>query len=128
MIKSNGYTTLITTLVVSAVIIGTAVFLLQNNVSLSGITTETYSYYSSKTIADACAERALMEIRNSTNYTGSDTLTVGNGECSYTVTNTGGQNRNIETEGTDNNSYTRIIIEIDAINPNINITRWEYVE
>lgn len=78
-----------------------------------------------KALANACAEQALLEISNSTSYTGSTTLTIGSGQCTYVVSNLGGSNRQINASGTINSVTRRAKILIDQVSPSINITSWE---
>lgn len=80
-----------------------------------------------KALANACAEEALQKIQESTPFSGSATITLGNGSCSYTVTKLTGQNRTITSSSTIGTVIRKISISIDKINPNINITSWQEV-
>ncbi|MBI4256960.1 hypothetical protein HY626_02815 [Candidatus Uhrbacteria bacterium] len=80
-----------------------------------------------KGLADACAEEALQQISDSTSFSGSGTLTLGEGTCAYTITNLGGSNREIEAVGTVDTIVRKVLISIDTINPSINVTSWQEV-
>ena len=80
-----------------------------------------------KGLANACAEEALEQIRESTAFTGSGNLTLGQGTCTYTVTSGGGQNRTIATSGTVGTILRKVSITISAINPLIVVTSWQEV-
>ncbi|MEK7620706.1 MAG: hypothetical protein AAB413_05750 [Patescibacteria group bacterium] len=80
-----------------------------------------------KGLADACVEEALQQIRDSTSFSGSGGLTLGEGTCTYTVTNLGGSNREIEATGTVDTVVRKVNVTIDTINPSINITSWQEV-
>lgn len=80
-----------------------------------------------KGLADACAEEALQQIHDSTPFSGSGSLTFGEGSCVYTVTNLGGQNREIETTGTVDTTVRKVLVNLDTITPSINVTSWQEV-
>ncbi|MFC1623678.1 hypothetical protein ACFL05_00985 [Patescibacteria group bacterium] len=50
------------------------------------------------------------------------------GSCTYTVINTGGNNRQINSSASAGNIDRKVKIEIDAINPKINILSWQEVD
>jgi len=78
-------------------------------------------------LTDACAEEALQQIHDSNPFTGSGSLSIGQGTCSYTVTNTGGQGRSVIASGTVGTTVRRVQITIDQVNPAINVTSWQEV-
>ncbi len=78
-----------------------------------------------KGLANACAEEALEQIRGSTSFTGSGNLTLGQGTCSYTVTNTGGTNRTVTASGTVGTIIRKVSISITAIDPLIVVSSWQ---
>lgn len=80
-----------------------------------------------KALANACAEEALQEIQDLLVYEGSDTISLGQGSCSYTVTRLASQNRDIEASGTVGDVVRKIEISIDQIRPEINIVSWQEV-
>ena len=75
--KQPGYITLLSVLIVGAVgvAISTSLVLLGLGNSLTGFALQ--QMYQAKALSDACAENALLEIRNSTSFTGSGSLTLG---------------------------------------------------
>lgn len=127
-IYKKGYVALITTLVVGAL----SSFAVLGMLSIGTIQTQTslVSYDGSRAgfLADACAEYALQEIRNSTSFSGSGNITIGAGSCFYDVIGGIGQTRTIESEATVKNSTRRVVVTIDQINPLINVTSWNFVD
>lgn len=128
IIRTNGYITLISVLIAGAVVllIVTTTLLVGATISKSSLTLENSNQ--AKALVDACAEEALQQIRDSVNYSGGDTVTFGNGSCTYNVINNGGQNRSIEAEGNVNSISRKVKIDLDNINPEINITYWQDVD
>ena len=123
----KGYIALISVLIITAItsLIAISAILMSINESNMGLTKDlsARAYY----LADACVEEALQQINNSIPYMGTDSLTMGSGSCSYTVTSSGGQNRTIESTGTVGDLNRRVRVTIDAITPSINITSWDEV-
>ena len=125
--QQNGYITLVSVLVVGAVGVAITTSMLLLGI---GSSRTSFAYEQSnqvKALANACAEEALQQIRDSTPFTGSGNLTLGQGVCSYTVTNQGGQNRTITTSGTVGTIIRKVKIIINKINPSILVTSWQEV-
>ena len=125
-IKSiNGYITLMSVLIVSS--IGVAITL---SLVLLGLGSSKSSFSiersaEARALANACSEQALQEIRNLTAYVGSGNLNLGQGACTYTVTDTGGETRLIMATGQVGSVIRKVKVTIDAINPQINILTWQ---
>ena len=80
-----------------------------------------------KALANACTEEALQQIRESTLFTGSGTLTLGQGTCTYTLTSQGGQNRTIDASGTVGTIIRKVKVIINQVTPLITLTSWQEV-
>ena len=125
--SNTGYVALITVLVIGAV--GTAIAV---SVILLGLGSSRTSFAleqsnQAKALANACAEEALQQIRDSTPFTGTGSLTLGQGTCGYTVVNDGGENRTVTASGTVGTVVRKIKIIVNTINPAINLTSWQEV-
>ncbi len=125
--KNNGYVVLISVLVLGAIGIAIVVSLLLLGVGSSRTSFAIEQSNQAKALTNACAEEALQQMRDSTSYTGSGSLTLGQGICAYTVTSQGGQNRTITSSGTVGIIIRKAKIIIDKINPTINIISWQEV-
>lgn len=124
---SNGFVTLTAVIIIGALLVIMSVGLLQSGVAGARVGIAREAGLRARLAADACAERALQEIRNDTSFTGSATLTVGGVDCSYTVTSQGGQNRTIQASATAGAATRRVMIRISEINPLIVVDQWEEV-
>lgn len=126
-IRSNpsGYVTLLSVLVVGAVglAISISLVLLGTASSLSSFTMEQSNQ--AKGLANACSEAALQQIHDNTAYTGTAGLTLGQGTCSYTVTNTGGTTRTVAASGTVGTIVRRVTILVSSLSPLITLTSWQ---
>ena len=119
--KQNGFITLTSVLVVGAVGVAIATSLILLGLGSSRTSFAVEQSNQAKGLANACAEEALQQIRDSTPFTGSGNLTLGQGICTYTVTNQGGQNRTITSSGTVGSIIRKVKIIIDKINPTIQV-------
>jgi len=125
--KSRGYITLLSVLILGAIGVAVATTLLVLGIGASRTSFASEQSLQARALAHACAEEALQQIDDSTSFSGSSGLSLGQGSCTYTVTNLGGSNRNIEASGTVGQVVRKSKVIIDAINPQINVTSWQEV-
>lgn len=124
----RGFITLLSVLVVGAVGVAIAVSVLLLGIGSSRSSFALQQSSQAKALAGACADEALQQIRDSTPFTGTGNLTIGQGNCTYTVTTQGGQNRTITASGTVGTIVRKVTVIISAINPQITVTSWQEVD
>lgn len=124
----QGYITLLGILLVTAigVVVSTSIILL--GIDLSKTSSVTLDGAQARQAANACAEHALMQIYDNNSYTGTDSITLPVGSCSYSVINTGGNTREIDSTGIHNNVTLRVKTTISALAPKILISSWVEVD
>lgn len=125
--NKDGYAALMGVLVVGAVSASAVLSMLLLGIQSSQTSFTVQQSAQSRELADACVEEALQEIRDDGGYTGSESLSLSMGECQYAVTSSGGQSRTITSEGATGSIVRKVQLEIDGINPEINITSWQEV-
>lgn len=123
--NNQGFITLISVLIVGAVGTAIAVSLILLGLGSSRTSFAVEQSNQAKALANACAEEALQQIRDLTPYTGSGNLSLGQGDCSYTVTSQGGQNRTITASGTVGTIVRKVEVVLDTVNPEIEIVSWK---
>lgn len=123
--KKKGFMTLIIVLIVGVIALSITVSLLISGLSVSRTSFDFQQMYQVKNLAHSCAEEALQQIRDNTNFTGTGNLNFSLGSCTYTVVGTGSNNRNITTTGTIDTVTRKMEINISAINPYIVISTWQ---
>ncbi len=84
-------------------------------------------YYEAKGIARACADVALRQIHDNLAYTGSGSVTLGAGSCTYSVANSGGSVRTISVTATVANVTKKLLISTSSLSPKILISSWREV-
>lgn len=124
---THGYITLISVLVVGAVgmAITTSLILLGIGNSRTGFTVQ--QSYQTKALANACAEEGLEKIRGDSAFTGTETLSLGQGNCTYTVTSQGGQNRTVTAVGTVGTVVRKARVIVSGIGATISLSSWQEV-
>lgn len=122
-----GYIALIGVLIIGAVGVAITSSLILLGLSSSRTSFAVEQGSQAKALASACAEEGLEQIRNSTGFAGSGNLFLGQGVCSYTVTNGGGQNRTIDSSGTIGTIIRKVKVVISGISPLITVTLWQEV-
>lgn len=125
--KQNGYVALIAVLVTGAVALAVALALLTGGTDSQRATLVEQQSAQARNLAKSCAEEALVQIRSNTGFTGTGTLSLGQGSCTYTVTNAGGNNRTISTSGVVNNTTRRVNVSVTITSLSISITSWQEV-
>lgn len=127
--NNNGYSVLLGVVVVGAIVLTTVLTLSQ--VSINSIKQTRVNLASSKSqlLAENCAEIALREIRNDQNYTGSETFSYENGECSYNVLDLGSEVEVRVSGGyKDSQKYIKINIPNSGLQDLSEYTRTEPVD
>lgn len=122
---NKGFITLISVLIVGSVGMAIAISLLLLGLDSSRTSFAIEQSNQAKMLANACAEEALEQIRDSTSYTGNGNLSLGQGACVYTVTSQGGQNRTITASGTVGTTLRKVQVIINTINPLIGVVSWQ---
>lgn len=79
-------------------------------------------------LAQACAETALIKLKEDINYVGNEIISVQSDNCQIRpIINLGGQSRTIETQATYKNQTHKLRIQISNINPQIAIQSWQEI-
>lgn len=125
--KPAGYVTLISVLVVGAVGMAIVLSLILLGLAMSRNSFAYEQYGQARSLADACAEEGLQQIRSSTPYTGTGGLSFSIGSCTYEVTSQGGSSRTVQAIGTVGTITRRVEVVIDSINPTLNVVTWQEV-
>ena len=123
----DGYVMLISVLIAGAVGTAIAVALLLLGNAASRRSYLENQMFMAKALADACMEKALMQIRLSASFTGTSSTSVGYGICEFQVVNTGGSHRTVTASSTVGTVVRKATVTIDQIQPLIRITDWQEV-
>lgn len=123
--NKNGYIALVSILLVSSLTLFLAV-----NANLFGISESRMALdraHSSKAyyLANLCAEEALINLKDDLDYSGDETINIAGGSCEILpLEGSGNENRTIKTTGSFDNKTRKIKIDIDLVNPVMEINSW----
>lgn len=123
--SKGGYVALLSILVVGAVGLSITVALL---VFGSAATRSSFAGEQSsqaQSLSDSCIEEALQQIRDNTSFTGSATLSLNGGSCTYTVTNTGGSNRTVIASSTVGTIVRKTRVFVSSLSPSVGVSNTE---
>ena len=126
--RKNGYIALIAAIIIGAVTLTMVITSVYIGIT-QGMNSLLYSnHMESLAISSACAEEALMNLKNNHDYAGNETLNLGHSQCQILpIENLGGEARVIKTIGTVNGVNKKIKIQISQIDPQMVITSWQEV-
>lgn len=123
----NGYVALLAILIIGAASLAIATTLLVSGADMQRQALAEQQSIDARNIATACIEEGLQQIHDSTIFTGTNNLSLGLGSCSYTVTNTGGITRTIDSSGTVNGIVRKIKVYVTINTSSLSITSWQDV-
>jgi hypothetical protein len=125
--QPHGYIALMAVLIVGAASLAIGLALLTMGADSQRSTLVLQQSAQALSLATACAEEALQEIHDDTTFTGTGNLNLGEGTCSYTVTNTGGSNRTITTSGIVGSVTRKLEIYATIGVSSISIISWQEI-
>ncbi|MFZ2192691.1 MAG: hypothetical protein WAV31_00415 [Candidatus Moraniibacteriota bacterium] len=123
----KGYILLITVLIVSAVGLTISVSLVLLGLGFSSTSFSLEKSANAKYYADACAESALQAIWDTDFVGNGGPLIFPQGNCSYEVINSGGDNREIQALGISGRVTRKTKVIIDQLTPTIRVSAWQDV-
>jgi hypothetical protein len=122
--QRSGYIALLSVIIVGAIATTIAVTFTLLGIGLSATSFAQEQASQARGLANACLEEGLQQIRNSVPYTGSGNLSIGQGTCTYTVTNLGGSNRLVIASSTVGTIIRKVQTNVTAIRPLIVTNSW----
>lgn len=124
--EQNGYIILISVLIIGAISTAIAVSLLSIGLNSSKNSFSFEQSRQARALANSCIDLALLEIYNSSSYTGASSTSTAQGTCWYEVINTGGDARTINASSTVGPVIRKTKTQLDDVDP-INIISWQEV-
>lgn len=123
----SGYVALLSVLILGAVAASVGIALLVSGTDSQRASLVEQRSKQARSLAVACAQEALQVVHDTTTYTGTNNLTLGQGSCTYTVTDTGGSNRTITASGTVGNVVKKVQVYVTIGSSSISVTSWQEV-
>src|SRR5690348_9220362 len=122
MINDRGYIALLSVLILGAATTAIALVLLSTGADTQRSVLVTQRSAQARQLASACAEEALQQVHDTTSFTGTSSLTLGAGTCSYTVSDTGASTRTVAASGTVGSVVRKLTVYVTIGSSSISIT------
>ncbi|SRR6266702_6403565 len=123
----GGYIALVAVLVIGAVATAIMLTLLLGGTDAQRAVVVERQSIQARSLAAACAEEALQQIHDATSFSGTNTLTLSTGTCTYTVTNTGSNTRTIITTGSVQTVVRKVQVYVTINTSSISAISWQEV-
>jgi len=124
MRKQDGYVLLVSAMIIGLMLIGLAVAATRTLISERASTTVIEREDDARSLAEGCAEHALLKLRNNVNYTGNETVTINGQTCTVKPLLT--TPYRLQTEATVNGQPYRLQVTLSSLSP-LTISAWQRV-
>lgn len=125
--NETGYIALLAVMITGATALAIVTVLLATGTDAQRSNLVLRSSIQARQLAHGCAEESLQKIHDLTTFTGSGTMTLSTGSCSYTVTSTGVSTRTVVTSSTINGVVRKVTVYVTINASNISTTSWQEV-
>ncbi|MFH1956382.1 MAG: hypothetical protein ABIJ28_01930 [Patescibacteria group bacterium] len=125
---NKGYIALISVLIIQALILAIIIgIFLRSNTEIKLALGEQLSG-KSRALAEACAEYALQQLKNNSNYSGNESIIIdGNDSCDILPIETSGSDKIVKTQSAVSGYTRKIKINVIQINPEMFTSYWNEV-
>lgn len=128
MKKNKGVIALTSILIVGALVLLIAVGVSLRSISEINMSLDQESSKKALFLANLCSEQALMKLKKSLNYSGNESIIIGQDTCSILpVEGIGNSSRIIKTQSTFSKYTKKVKIVIQQVNPLMKILSWNEV-
>lgn len=126
--SQEGYIALISAIIISALVVFITSSANLISISESDMSLKESQRWEAFYLTTACAEEALMKLKDDLKYIGEEGLTFENGTCTiFRLSGGGNKKRTVSVSGSAFNIVRKIKIEIDEVNPEMKIGLWQEV-
>lgn len=125
-LNNKGFVALISILIIGAIGLAVVTSLILAGVGASRTSFSLERGSQARALANACVEEALQRIWVVDTFVGTGNITLGQGNCSYSVTSVTVP-KTITAAGTVGTTVKRVSVVISALNPYLNVSSWQEV-
>lgn len=121
----KGYIAIISILIISAILLLVALAGVNSGIAQSKMTFQRNQLSENYYLAQACAEEALMRVKEDSAYSGNETVSLDGNNCQILAVDKGkSQARTVKVSSSLYNLAKKIRIEVARINPLMEIQSW----
>lgn len=124
--NNEGFIALITVLIILGIVLLIGLSVSSLSVGEAGMSLQRLQSSQSYYLANLCTERALMELKEDSNYAGENMPNIENGSCTISVILVD-SNREINIYADFQNQISKMQIIVSQINPEMIIESWQEV-
>jgi len=125
--NQSGYIALLAVLIIGAAATAISLVLLSIGADRQRSMLITQQSKQARVLATACAQEALQQIHDNIAYSGTGSLVIGQGNCSYSVTVTAGTTRTITTSGTVGSVVRKALVYVTISTSAISVSSWQEI-
>lgn len=127
--QTQGFIALTSVLILGAIVLSISIGIASRALIRTNTSADQTHAYTTAFAADACSERALIELIRTLDYAGEEQLNVGPAECEVlAVTGSGVNDRVIQARGTIYEYMQRVVVDIEQVSPDFIISLWKIVK
>ncbi|HSX07440.1 MAG TPA: hypothetical protein VLG11_00950 [Candidatus Saccharimonadales bacterium] len=123
--QESGYIALLAVLILGAVATAIGLALLTIGADSQRAALVEQRSKQARVLATACAQEALQQIHDNIAYSGTNTLSIGQGNCTYTVAVTAGTTRSIVASGTVGSVVRKAQVYVTIGTSTISVSSWQ---
>lgn len=126
MKNQNGFIALISILIIGAVVLAVGIGASLRSIGENKMGLSEKSSDKALSLANLCAETALMKLESVLNYSGGETITIGGDSCDILpVEGSGNLNRVVKAQSAVSEHTRKVKVEVSAISPIMQINSWK---
>jgi hypothetical protein len=125
--KQDGFITVLLVIILGAISLSLSIWIGTSTVWTADTTANNRASAQARAVTSACAETALDELRQNNSLSGNFDLVIEDNQCSYSVVNTGGNNRTINVVGIVGPVTRKLELKTTAFSPSLSVESWKEV-
>lgn len=125
--QESGYIALLAVLIVGAAATAIGITLLLTGTDSQRSTLAEQQSMQARSLANACTEEALQVMHDNIAFAGTNTVSIGQGSCTYVTTVLTGTTRSIAVSATVGNVVRKIQAYVTIGSTSISVTSWQEV-
>jgi hypothetical protein len=124
----RGFIALTSILIIEALVLMVSIGVLLRSVNETDMSLDEQESHRALFLAGLCAESALMNLKSVFNYSGNESIIIGEESCDIlTIEGSGNLDRTVKTQSTVSGYTKKVKIEVFQVSPVMEISSWEEI-